>query len=133
MRGGPTKMVIFGHRRGGGPTPQKSRNDLFLGKFFKFQGGGGPDPQSPPPSGSAHVTTKVHFMQIKYSHGNKLGNTFSPWGKFLKNPFSFFLAILKFLSHIFHRLLHCACVGFENPITQADSCTPIFTSKHSWM
>ena len=31
------------------------------------------------------------------------------------------------------RLLHCACVGFENPITQADSRTPIFTSKHSWM
>ena len=40
MRGGPTKMVIFGNRRGGwgGPTPQKSRNYLFLGKIFKFQG-----------------------------------------------------------------------------------------------
>ena len=25
----------------GGPTPQKSRNYLFLGKIFKFQGGGG--------------------------------------------------------------------------------------------
>ena len=33
----------------GGPTPQKSRNYLFLGKIFKFQGGGGgPDPRSPP-------------------------------------------------------------------------------------
>ena len=44
MRGGPTKMVIFGNRRGGwgGPTPQKSRNYLFLGKIFKFQGGSGP-------------------------------------------------------------------------------------------
>ena len=28
MRGGPTKMVIFGHRRGG-PTLKKSRNYLF--------------------------------------------------------------------------------------------------------
>ena len=26
----------------GGPTPQKSRNYLFLGKIFKFQGGGCP-------------------------------------------------------------------------------------------
>ena len=45
-------MVIFGHRRGGGPTPKKSRNYLFLGKIFKFQGGSGPPV---PPSGSAHV------------------------------------------------------------------------------
>ena len=30
----------------GGPTLKKSRNDLFLGKVFKFQGG--PDPRSPP-------------------------------------------------------------------------------------
>ena len=29
MRGGPTKMVTFGHRRGGGPTPKKSRNYVF--------------------------------------------------------------------------------------------------------
>ena len=29
MRGGPTKMVIFGHRRGGGEGPEKSRNYLF--------------------------------------------------------------------------------------------------------
>ena len=42
-------MVIYGHRQGG-PTPKKSRNYLFLGKIFKFQGrGGGPDPRSPPP------------------------------------------------------------------------------------
>ena len=25
-----------------------------------------------------------------YTHRNKLGNTFSPWGKFEKNPFFFF-------------------------------------------
>ena len=42
--------------------------------------------------------------KYKFTHGNKLGNTFSPWGKFEKNSFSFFLAILKFLSHIFHTL-----------------------------
>ena len=48
MRGGPTKMVIFGHRRGGVQPPKKSRNYLFLGKIFKFQGGGGPEPRSPP-------------------------------------------------------------------------------------
>ena len=41
---------------------------------------------------------------IKYTHGNKLGNTFSSWGKFEKICFPFFLAILKFLSHIFHTL-----------------------------
>ena len=35
----------------GGPTLKKSRNYLFLGKFFKFQGGSGPPV---PPSGSAH-------------------------------------------------------------------------------
>ena len=36
----------------GGPTPQKSRNYLFLDKIFKFHGGSGPPA---PPSGSAHV------------------------------------------------------------------------------
>ena len=53
-------MVIFGHRRGGGPTSQKSRNYLFLGKIFKFQGGSGPPV---PPSGSAHgFGTSVFFI-----------------------------------------------------------------------
>ena len=47
MRGGPTKMVFFGHRRGGVQPPPPSRNYLFLGKIFKFKGGGGPDPRSP--------------------------------------------------------------------------------------
>ena len=61
MRGGPTKMVIFGHRRGGGggPTPQKNP-EITLFKV-KFPNSGGPD-QIPgggvrtpgPPSGSAH-------------------------------------------------------------------------------
>ena len=40
----------------GGPTPQKSRKYLFLGKIFKFQGGSGPPV---PPSGSAHATIYV--------------------------------------------------------------------------
>ena len=55
MRGGPTKMVIFCHRRGGwgGPTPQKSRNNLFLGKNFQIPGE--VRTPAPPPSGSAHV------------------------------------------------------------------------------
>ena len=43
-------------------------------------------------------------QHLIYTHGNKLGSTFSPWGKFEKNPFSVFLAILKFLSHICHIL-----------------------------
>ena len=33
----------------GGQTPQKSRNYLFLGKIFKFQGGSGPPVPPPPP------------------------------------------------------------------------------------
>ena len=60
MRWGPTKMVIFGHGRGGGmdPTPPPPPEKLpFLGKIFKFRGGGGGvgggpvpplDPRMPP-------------------------------------------------------------------------------------
>ena len=59
MRGGPTKMAVFVHRRGGVQSPKKSRNYLFLGKIFKFQGGGGG--AVPPPSGSAHVCTHEPF------------------------------------------------------------------------
>ena len=58
MRGGPTKMVIFGHRRGG-TTPQKIPKLLFLGKIFKFQGGGGGPDNRPPHSGSAHMSLCV--------------------------------------------------------------------------
>ena len=48
MRGGPTKMVIFGHRRGGGgPTPQTIPKLPFLGKISKFQGGGSGPPVPP--------------------------------------------------------------------------------------
>ena len=36
---------------------------------------------------------------IYYTHANKLGNTFSSW-----DPFSYFLAILNFLSHVFDTL-----------------------------
>ena len=56
MRGGPTKIVIFGHRRGGVQPPQNTEITFFLGKIFKFQvGGGGRTPG--PPSGSAHEET----------------------------------------------------------------------------
>ena len=51
MRGGPTKMLIFGHRRGGVQPPKNPKITFFLGKIFKFQGGSGPPV---PPSGSAH-------------------------------------------------------------------------------
>ena len=61
MRGGPTKMVIFGHKRGGVQPPQKSRNYLFLGKIFKLQGGSGPPV---PPSGSAHAYDKRMVKDI---------------------------------------------------------------------
>ena len=60
MRGGPTKMVIFGHRRGGVQPPKKFRNYLFLGKIFKFQGGSGPPV---PPSGSAHADFDIPSFQ----------------------------------------------------------------------
>ena len=43
-RGGPFLVTD----EGGGPTPEKFQNYLFLGEIFKFQGGGGPDPRSPP-------------------------------------------------------------------------------------
>ena len=39
MRGGPTKMVIFGHRRGGVQPQKNPEITFFLGKIFKFQGG----------------------------------------------------------------------------------------------
>ena len=41
----------------GGPTLKKSRNNLFIGKIFKFQGGGGSGPPVPP-SGSAHALSR---------------------------------------------------------------------------
>ena len=43
-------------------------------------------------------------LSCMYTHGNKLGNTFSSWGRFEIICFPFFLAMLKFLSHIFHTL-----------------------------
>ena len=48
---------------GGGPTPQKSRNYHFLGKIFKFQGGGSGPPV--PPSGSAH---EIRYRKILEQH-----------------------------------------------------------------
>ena len=70
MRGGPTKMVIFGHRRGGS-DPQKSRNyHFFWVKFSNSRGGGVRTPG--PPSGSAHVDgafrkdTNHSFWKIVY-------------------------------------------------------------------
>ena len=51
------------------------------------------------------VLTMNHILpQIcnhKYTHGNKLGNTFSSWGKFVKNPFSFFSGDTEIFSHIY--------------------------------
>ena len=52
MRGGPTKMEIFGHRRGGVQHPKYPEITFFLGIIFKFQGGSG---HPVPPSGSAHA------------------------------------------------------------------------------
>ena len=60
MRGGPTKMVIFGHRRGGVQPPENPEITFFLGKFFKFQGGSGPPV---PPSGSAHEAGNFGFRK----------------------------------------------------------------------
>ena len=43
-------MVIFGHRQGGGGSnPPKIPKLPFLGKIFKFQGGGGVRTPAPPP------------------------------------------------------------------------------------
>ena len=64
-------MVIFGHRRGGSNPPQKSRNYLFLGKIFKFQGGSGPPV---PPSGSAHVN------EWKIMFDSYIGTIFASFG-----------------------------------------------------
>ena len=48
----------------GGPTPKKFRNYLFLGKIFKFQGGGGVSGPPVPPSGSAHASYFASNKQI---------------------------------------------------------------------
>ena len=46
---GSNENCTFWSQTRGGPTPQKSRNYLFLGTIFKFQGGSGPPPPPPPP------------------------------------------------------------------------------------
>ena len=38
---------------------------------------------------NSYVEYKLSFIN-KYTHGNKLGNTFSHWGKFEKIHFPFF-------------------------------------------
>ena len=55
-------MFFFVSQTRGGPTPQKSRNYLFLGKIFKFQGGSGP---SVPPSGSAHERDNITHTKCR--------------------------------------------------------------------
>ena len=55
----------------GGPTPKKSRNYLFLGKIFKFQGGSGPPV---PPSGSAHALRTHNLKIVNKSQGEKHSN-----------------------------------------------------------
>ena len=52
----------------GGPTPKKSRNYLFLGKIFKFQGGSGPPV---PPSGSAHAFILFAAMKLSCHDARK--------------------------------------------------------------
>ena len=82
MRGGPPKILIFGHRRGGGggvQPPEKSRNYLFLGKIFKFQGGGSGPPV--PPSGSAHEARQASNMYAV------LRQLLLEWESFLIAPF----------------------------------------------
>ena len=68
MRGGPTKIVIFGYRRGGGGSnPQKIPKLPFLGKIFKFQGGGGgTDPRSPPLDPRISKWSGVKVRQLIY-------------------------------------------------------------------
>ena len=46
-----------------GPTLKKSRNYLFLGKIFKFQGGGSGPPVTP--SGSAHGDPRAPNILLK--------------------------------------------------------------------
>ena len=46
-----------------GPTPKKSRNYIFVGKIFKFQGGGGSGLPVPPPSGSAYEVQHDFWTQ----------------------------------------------------------------------
>ena len=79
MRGGPTKMVIFGHRRGGVQPPKNPEITFFKVKFSNSRGG--PDPRSPPPSGSAHVFL---FFEIKtWGGGERAGRCFSRAWMFL--------------------------------------------------
>ena len=65
MRGGPTKMVIFGHRRGGVQPSKNPEITFFKVKFSNSQGGSGPPV---PPSGSAHDKNFAlsKSTQIKY-------------------------------------------------------------------
>ena len=46
--------ILSQTRGGGGSKPSKIPKLPFLGKIFRFQGGGGWTPGPPPPSGSAH-------------------------------------------------------------------------------
>ena len=62
------KMVVFGHRRGGGGVQphKKSRNNLFKGNFPNSRGG--PDPRSPPrdPRMLATASAKNITISTKY-------------------------------------------------------------------
>ena len=65
---GPTLnagLVVLSFLRGSRPVLQ--RNTIF---FKIFQGGGRPDPLSPPPSGSAHVQSKFLFTFQQLNHPN---------------------------------------------------------------
>ena len=41
-------------------------------------------------SSNNHYTVDSNILDRIYTHGNKLGNTFSPWGKFEKIHFPYF-------------------------------------------
>ena len=93
MRGGPTKMVIFGHRQGGGggggPTPKKSQNYPFLGKIFEFQGGGVRTPGPPLWIRACTSGTGHRFGKPRHTNGVRrelpesewfTGDTPNQWG-----------------------------------------------------
>ena len=50
----------------GGPTPKKIPKLPFLGKIFKFQGGGGPDPRSPLWISACLIVFTSSFLQYTF-------------------------------------------------------------------
>ena len=63
MRGGPTKMVIFGQGRVGWVQPPQIPKLPFLCNFFQIPAGVGSGPPVPP-SGPAHE----HTANVRFCH-----------------------------------------------------------------